>query len=83
MKFLLIVVIVGFILFKLINVFFRVLIGGSATNRGGQRQQYQQQYQSRKTADGNVNIDYVPNENGAQKSKNFTGGEDVDYEEVN
>lgn len=77
-KFLVIVFLIGFLLTKVLGLFFRVLAGGS-TSRPNQRG-YQQQYQSGRSKDGNVNIDYVPN--GSKAPKNFKGGEYVDYEEI-
>lgn len=83
LKFLLIVFLIGFIFFKLLGLFFKVLLGGSATEKSGHRAYQNQQYQSTKSTDGNVNIDYVPNGNESKKSsKTFTGGEYVDYEEI-
>ena len=36
----------------------------------------------RKRTDGDINIDYVPNEKGGKGKKGFKGGDYVDYEEV-
>ena len=83
LKFLLIVILVGFLLFKVLGLFFRVLLGGSATERSHGRAHQNQYNSSKRNADGNINIDYVPG-NGKEKKapKNFKGGEYVDYEEV-
>lgn len=83
LKFLIIVLLVGFLIFKVLGLFFRVLLGGSATERNNGRNYRNQQYQSSgKHKDGNINIDYVPGNGQAKKPKNFKGGEYVDYEEV-
>ena len=82
-KFLLIILLIGFLLTKVLGLFFRVLAGGSATNKTGQRGYQNQQYQSKRSQDGNVNIEYVPDNNESNKaSKAFKGGEYVDYEEI-
>ncbi|UII34494.1 DUF4834 family protein [Fulvivirga ulvae] len=82
LKFLIIAFLIGFLFFKLLGLFFRILIGRSAADRSGGRAYQNQQYQSGRSNDGNVNIDYVP-KNGSNKSpKAFKGGEYVDYEEI-
>lgn len=84
-KLLLIIILVGFLLSKVFGFFFRVLLGNSAADRANGKAHQNQQYQnnSRKSADGNVNIDYVPKNGEAKEApKAFKGGEYVDYEEV-
>ncbi len=74
LKFLLIVGLIGFLLFRVLGVFLRVLTGSPANTKA------QNFRQTRKPKDGNVNVDYVP---GKEKSKKgFKGGEYVDYEEL-
>ncbi|MBL6449670.1 DUF4834 family protein [Fulvivirga sp. 29W222] len=82
LKFLIIVFLVGFLFFKLLGLFFRVLVGRSAADRSGSRTYQSQQYQSGRSNEGNVNIDYVPNNGSKKSSKPFKGGEYVDYEEI-
>ena len=60
-----------------VGLLFRYLLRGTSTNRPGQR--YAQQ--ARRPADGNVNVDFVPNDKEQKKGK-FDGGEYVDYEDV-
>ena len=74
LKFLLIVGLIGFVFFRVLGVFFRVLTGPSPDQRAsGSRA-------TKQPRDGNVNVDYIP---GKQKSKNgYKGGEYVDYEEL-
>lgn len=74
LKFLLIVGLIGFLLFRVLGVFFRVLTGSTANPRA------QETRQTRKPKNGNVNVDYIP---GKEKdNKGFKGGEYVDYEEL-
>lgn len=86
LKFFIIVFLIGFLAFKVLGLFFRVLVGGSAADRSGQRQwqnqQFRGQQQYRRDADGNVHIDYVPKDKSKGKSKEFKGGEYVEYEEI-
>ena len=76
LKFLLVVFILGYVFFKGLGFFFKVILGGSAVNRNTN-----QSHTQRQPAGGNVKVDYAPN--GAKKSKtDFKGGEYVDFEEV-
>lgn len=82
LKFLLIVLLIGFLFFKIFGLFFRVLLGGQTAPKSNHRSYQNHQSQSRRSADGNVNIDYVPNDSN-KSQKAFKGGEYVDYEEIN
>lgn len=83
LKFFIIVFLIGFLVFKVIGLFFRVLVGGSANGRSGQRSyQNNSNFDSRKAPDGNINIDFVPNNKTREKVKDFKGGEYVEYEEI-
>ena len=66
--------------FRAIASVFRFLFGASASERQRQTRGTRagQQFK-KKPADGNVNVDYVPDKN---KDKDFGGGDYVDYEEV-
>lgn len=75
LKFLLIVGLIGFLLFRVLGIFFKVLTGSTANHKP---QDYQQ---SRRPKDGNVNVDFVPNKD-KKKDKGYKGGEYVDYEEL-
>ena len=80
LKFLIIVVLIGYVFYKVGGMVFKVLTG----NIGGQQSRGNFQGQNRpgnnpRPKDGNVNIDYVPK---GKKGKDFDGGEYVDYEEV-
>lgn len=72
LKFLLILSLFVFIVFKIGGFLFRLAAGSSP--------QHPYRQTRTKPSDGNVHVDYVP---GEKKSKgNFKGGEYVDYEEV-
>lgn len=86
-----------YLLFRVLNFFFKVMYTVSGAkkqanfNRQQQSQRRQNGYgpQSRKykqPADGNVNIEYIPEDEKKQKNgkgpRNFKGGEYVDFEEV-
>jgi len=62
---------------RIISSVIRYLLGGASTNRPGSFQQHRQS----KPRGGNVNVDYVPKKDTSQKH-NYTGGEYVDYEDV-
>ena len=86
LKFLIISFLVFFLIYKLLGFFFRMLIRGSASQYQQQQHQYKNSNQNRKPSDGNVNIDYIPEDRSKKvKSKadpNYQGGEYIDYEEV-
>jgi len=74
-KFLIIVTLIFYVTFRLLNFLFRVLrpfsgqtgnVHAGATNRT-------------KPKEGNVNVDYVPNK---ARKEHLKGGEYIDYEEV-
>jgi hypothetical protein len=75
-KFLLIIFAFFFLLSKIGGFMFRTLFGAAA-----QRGQQQQQQSTRKPADGNVQIDYMPKKD-QKASKHFKGGDFVDFEEI-
>jgi len=75
LKFLLIVFIISYAVYKLGGFFFKVLtLGGNATP-----QNQRQARPSKRPSGGNVDINYVP-KNG--EKDDFKGGEYVDFEEV-
>lgn len=62
----------------------KVLFSGSASQERQSFNTNQQRSQHRKPADGNVNIDYIPDQKKNKKgSGQIKGGDYVDYEEVN
>jgi len=79
-KFLLITIAFFYILSKIGGFVFRRLFGAAA-QQAQQQQQQQQRAQTKKPSDGNVHIDYVPKKED-KPSKNFKGGDFVDFEEV-
>lgn len=78
LKFLLIVVLLGYVFFKGLGFIVRLIVGGSSMNQfGGQ----QQREQGQRPKNGNVNVDYVPKDESKEPGK-LKGGEYVDFEEV-
>ena len=76
MKAILLILIVFFLLFRLGGFFLRSLFGqGPAQTKEGERSQ---KFTPR---DGNVTVDYTPDDK-KNKKKDFDGGEYVEYEEV-
>lgn len=86
-----------YLLFRVVNFFFKVVstVSGAKKQANFNRQQHSSQrrrnghgHQSsryRKPSDGNVNIEYIPEDDTEKNGKgprNFKGGEYVDYEEV-
>jgi len=85
-----------YLLFRVLNFFFKVMytVSGAKKQANFNRQQQRQRQngygpQSRKykqPSDGNVNIEYIPEDEKKQKNgkgpRNFKGGEYVDFEEV-
>ncbi|MDH5608149.1 MAG: hypothetical protein OEY56_01610 [Cyclobacteriaceae bacterium] len=59
---------------------FRIFYLGATTQQREQHQAARQQ--QRKAKESNLNIDYVPGKNEGKNQKGFTGGDYVDYEEV-
>ncbi len=84
MKFLLIVFLVGFVFFRTISFLMRLMTGSSVGNKTRNnpysRAGHQDAYQ--RPANGNVNIDYVPKKGDKKNGEKFTGGEYVEFEEI-
>lgn len=78
-KFLLILFLIGYIIFKIGGFFFRLFLGRTA--KAAQERQYKQNNKGKTTKDG-ISIDHIPNQNGKRTGGNFKGGEYVDYEDV-
>ena len=80
LKFLIIIFLVGYVLYKAGSVIFRVLSGNlnnGQYSRGNFQGQGNRPPHNRK---GDINIDYVPDDK--KNKKDFDGGEYVDYEEL-
>ncbi|MEQ9299880.1 MAG: DUF4834 family protein [Cyclobacteriaceae bacterium] len=86
LKFLLILFLIGYIFFKVSGFLFKTLFFKAYQQQQAQRaagQGAQTSGYARKPADGNVQIDHVPQSSPKAKSKSeFDGGDYVDYEEV-
>ena len=79
-KFLLIIFFVFYIFIKIGGFIMKTLFSGFTNQQNFQKNQQPQQ---RKHKEGNINIDYMPNEKKSSPTKkNFPGGDYVDYEEV-
>lgn len=76
-RFLLIVFLISYVLYKVGGFFFKILtLGGSA-----QRQRTRQNQPPKRPPGTNLNVDYAPGEKKTNKA-DFKGGEYVDFEEV-
>ncbi|HNP17903.1 MAG TPA: hypothetical protein PKL31_05670 [Fulvivirga sp.] len=75
-KFLLIVFIVGYVLFKGLGFFINTILGGPSMQRPSN-----QPNRNRQPSGTNLRVDHVPNNDKTSK-KNFKGGEYVDFEEL-
>lgn len=79
-KFLLITFLIGYLLFKVGGYIFRALFWtlGSKMNNT----QFNNKPPNMRPPNSNVDIDYMPKNGKAKKTKEFKGGEYVDYEEI-
>lgn len=91
LKFILFTILFIYIAYKVSGFVLRIFdtllgrTGNRTTSRQGHFGPQSRQQQYRKPPNGNVNIEYIPEEEGAKKkqfTKSFKGGEYVDYEEV-
>ena len=76
-KFLLLLFVFFFVIARVGGFFLRLLFGGM--QRTHQTQQQHRSGHNQQPKDGNVNIDYVPQEKA--KKDEFKGGDYIDYEE--
>jgi hypothetical protein len=84
LKFLIIMALVIYLIYRVMQFFFKIFILG-ATGQETFKKQYQrkQPTHQHKPKDGNVSIDYVPqSQNKKGSPSNYGGGDYVDYEEV-
>lgn len=80
LKFLLILFLIFYLVYKLAGFLVRVLVVNAAQQHQKQYQQHTSQTQSKKAKGGNVNIDFVPKD--PKQGGQIKGGDYVDYEEV-
>ncbi len=82
LKFLLILFLIFYLVYKLAGFLVRVLVVNAAEQHQKQYQQHAkaQAAQSKKAKGGNVNIDFVPKD--PKQGGQIKGGDYVDYEEV-
>lgn len=81
-KFLVISFLVFFIIYKLLGFFFRLLLRTGINHQQQQHQAHTRQSKAKRPSDGNVIVDYVPNNKKESADKTYNGGEYIDYEEV-
>lgn len=85
-KFLLIIILVGYLVFTLFGAVLRMLFNVGRNQAFEQNSHAEQnsraEYQNSQERKGNIRIDFVPGKNRKKKGKDFPGGEYVDYEEV-
>lgn len=78
LKFLIIMALILYLVFRVGGFFMRTLFGSTTMNRQGEfRNRGQQKVRPK---DGNVDIDYVPEDR--DKKDGYEGGDYIDYEEV-
>ncbi len=83
LKFLLILFLVGYVLFKVGGIIFRMFLGGLGAKGSYQNAQANnRQQQQRKTTAEGISIEYAPEDKNQKSAANFKGGEYVDYEEL-
>lgn len=84
LKFLIVMSLIIYLIYKVMQFFFKIFILG-ATGQNSFKKQYQRQQASHQHTpkDGNVSINYVP-ENQRKKGNpsDYGGGDYVDFEEV-
>lgn len=82
LKFLLILALILYVIYRVGGFFFRVLFAKTIYEQARASQQRQQQARySRPAPNGNVKIDYVPDKQQGKKGDN-RAGEYIDFEEV-
>ena len=80
-KFLIIILGVGWLLGQLIRYFLRSKLAQFA-RQVNEASMEQQRAQRRAQSNGDVNVDFVPKEQEERRKKDIQGGEYIDYEEV-
>lgn len=80
LKFLLILVLLIYLIYKVGGFFFKLLFMGSQQQRSYDSQHTHQQ-KSHTPPNSNVKVDYVPKKD-RKSGENFEGGQYVDFEEV-
>ena len=80
LKFLLILFLVGYVVFRTGGVIFRLLFSGLNQSRPGNFNSQSYQREKKKAPGSNLNIDHIPKNK--QRRKGDDSGEYVDFEEV-
>ncbi|MFY0689815.1 MAG: DUF4834 family protein [Cyclobacteriaceae bacterium] len=82
LKFLLILFVLGWLIYKVFGFLFKIFFIGASAAQHQKRTQQSRQSHARKAPDSNLNIDYVPGSEKKKGDKGFDGGDYVDYEEL-
>jgi hypothetical protein len=83
LRILLIIFLVGYVLYKISNFFFKVMYASAAKHQADQQEQGESNNgYAKRPADGNVNIDFVPKGDKIKNTSKGREGDYVDYEEV-
>ena len=77
-KFLIIVGLIFYLIYRLLGFFFKTIF--MTAQQRTQQNNHQQGNHKRRASGGDLNIDYVPNEN--KSRDDFKGGDYVDFEEL-
>lgn len=81
-KFLVIILGVGWLLGQLIRYFLRTKLAKFAQQVSEVAREQQREQQRKTRPEAGVNVDFVPQDHLKKKQKDIQGGEYVDYEEV-
>ena len=82
LKFLLILFLVFYIIFRLSGYILKYVVRHVLKNAQEEHRSFNGQSRQRRTADGNINVDYVPNDKKGRKKSGKGDEEYIDYEEV-
>lgn len=79
LKFLFIVLIIGYVLFKGLGLIMKAMFGVAQRSNA---QNFNGDYRTRQSTSGNVDVNYDPRVKSKKDKTTFKGGEYVDFEEV-
>ncbi|XOV92936.1 MAG: DUF4834 family protein [Bacteroidota bacterium] len=83
LKFIIISILVIYLIFRLIGFGFRIMFGAAYEQQKKAQQGQRRQYTAKRRApNSNLNIDTPPEKSNGSTTKQFQGGDYIDYEEV-
>ncbi len=82
LKFILITLIIIFIIVKIGGMIFRTMFWMLGARAGQRNPSRASQQQRPSKGFGDIEIEYIPENNGKKRKADFKGGEYIDYEEV-